>query len=69
MGDVQKDDQAVVDHELKIRGLQGVRIADAGVFPDMPSINPMLTVLAIGERAAEMIAGTWGWKGLEKQKL
>jgi hypothetical protein len=29
----------------------------------------MLTVLAIGERAAEMIAQQWGWKGMEKQKL
>ena len=69
MGDVANDETAVVDPELKIRGLQGVRIADAGVFPEMPSINPMLTVLGIGERAAELIAQTWGWKGLEKQKL
>ena len=69
MGDVTKDEYAVVDPELKIRGLQGVRIADAGVFPEMPTINPMLTVLGIGERAAEMIAQEWGWKGLEKEKL
>ncbi|KAI9799615.1 MAG: hypothetical protein M1833_003930 [Piccolia ochrophora] len=45
----------VVDHELRIKGLKGVRIADAGVFPVMPSINPMLTVLAIGERCAELL--------------
>ncbi|KAJ9631615.1 hypothetical protein H2203_000014 [Taxawa tesnikishii (nom. ined.)] len=69
MGDVAKDDMAVVDHELKVRGLKGVRIADAGVFPDMPTINPMLTVLGVGERAAELIAQQWGWKGLEKEKL
>ena len=69
MGDLRKDPNAVVDPELKIKGLQGIRIADAGVFPEMPSINPMLTVLAIGERAAEMIAQQWGWKGMEKQKL
>lgn len=69
MGNVRKDPNAVVDPELKIKGLQGIRIADAGVFPEMPSINPMLTVLAIGERAAEMIAQQWGWKGMEKQKL
>ena len=69
MGDVSKDPNAVVDPELKVKGLQGIRIADAGVFPEMPSINPMLTVLAIGERAAEMIAQQWGWKGMEKQKL
>lgn len=60
MGDVRTNHMAVVDPELKIRGLQNIRIADAGVFPEMPSINPMLTVLAIGERAAEMLAETWG---------
>lgn len=61
MGDVSRDPLAVVDSELKVRGLRGVRIADAGVFPAMPSVNPMLTVLAIGERAAELIAGDAGW--------
>ena len=69
MGDIEKDEYAVVDPELRIRGLTNVRIADAGVFPDMPSINPMLTVLSIGERCAEMVAQTWGWKGLEREKL
>lgn len=69
MGDVKKDEYAVVDPELKVRGLQGVRIADAGVFPEMPTINPMLTVLGIGERAAELIAMEHGWRGLQKEKL
>ncbi|EFW16979.1 hypothetical protein D8B26_003773 [Coccidioides posadasii str. Silveira] len=63
MGDVTRDPMAVVDPQLKLRGLKNVRIADAGVFPDMPTINPMLTVLAIGERAAELIAQEAGWKG------
>ncbi|KAK4986063.1 hypothetical protein LTR66_007995, partial [Elasticomyces elasticus] len=69
MGDVVADAMAVVDPQLKVRGLQRVRIADAGVFPDMPTVNPMLTVLGIGERAAEMIATAWGWKGMEREKL
>ncbi|KAL8671521.1 MAG: hypothetical protein Q9168_003990 [Polycauliona sp. 1 TL-2023] len=56
MGNLGKDKMAVVDSKLRLRGVKGVRIADAGVFPEMPSINPMLTVLAIGERAAEMLA-------------
>ncbi|RDL39529.1 Alcohol oxidase [Venustampulla echinocandica] len=54
---------AVVDEVLKVRGLSRVRIADAGVFPSMPTINPMLTVLAVGERAAELIAADAGWRG------
>lgn len=63
MGDIQRDDMAVVDSQLRVRGLRGIRIADAGVFAEMTSINPMLTVLAIGERAAEMLAEEEGWKG------
>ncbi|GAB3478302.1 GMC family oxidoreductase [Nocardiopsis coralliicola] len=49
------DTTAVVDPQLKVRGLSGLRIADASVFPAMPSPNPMVTVLTIGERAADLI--------------
>ncbi|WP_017556367.1 GMC family oxidoreductase [Nocardiopsis baichengensis] len=49
------DGAAVVDPRLKVRGLRGLRIADASVFPSMPSPNPMVTVLAVGERAADLI--------------
>ncbi|KAI0130418.1 hypothetical protein BJ170DRAFT_620107 [Xylariales sp. AK1849] len=56
MGDVVKDDMAVVDEKLYVRGLKKLRIADAGVFPTIPTINPMLTVLGVAERCAEMIA-------------
>ncbi|KAJ2903899.1 hypothetical protein MKZ38_009185 [Zalerion maritima] len=56
MGDVGRDGMAVVDPELRVRGVKGLRIADAGVFPEMTTVNPMVTVLVIGERAAELIA-------------
>lgn len=65
----KEDEMAVVDPELKIRGLKGVRIADAGVFPSMTTINPMLTVLAVGERAAELIAWEAGWRGDVRARL
>ena len=58
MGDVSSDKMAVVDPALRVRGFKNLRIADAGIFPEMPTINPMVTVLAIGERAAELIAET-----------
>ena len=61
MGDTTQDPMAVVNPQLKVRGLKGIRVADASVFPDMPSVNPMLTVLSIGERAAELIAEEAGW--------
>ncbi|KAG8529921.1 uncharacterized protein KY384_005402 [Bacidia gigantensis] len=61
MGDLENDSMAVVDAELRLKGVKGVRIADAGVFPEMTSVNPMLTVLAIGEKCAEMLAEEAGW--------
>lgn len=69
MGDPGKDELVVVDSRLRVRGLRGLRIADAGVFPLMPSINPMLTVLGIGERAAELIAEEAGWRMQERARL
>ena len=62
MGDLETDDMAVVDGNLRVKGLKGLRIADAGVFPEMVSVNPMLTVLAIGERVAELIGEENGWR-------
>ncbi|KAI0011249.1 GMC oxidoreductase [Xylariaceae sp. FL0662B] len=55
MGDVTKDETAVVDEKLKVKGFKNLRIVDAGVFPTIPTINPMLTVLGVAERAAELI--------------
>lgn len=49
------DPYAVVDPELRVRGVQRLRIADAGVLPSLPSANPMVTVLMVGERAADLI--------------
>lgn len=46
-----------------------MRIADAGVFPEITTANPMLTVLAIGERAAEMIAEETGWRNTESETV
>lgn len=62
MGDVERDPLAVVDAELRVRGLRRCRIVDAGIFPTIPTINPMLTVLGVAEKAAEMIAAEAGWK-------
>jgi len=53
----ESDELAVVDPELKIRGLDGIRIADASVFPTMTAVNPMIGVLMVGERAADLIGG------------
>jgi choline dehydrogenase-like flavoprotein len=49
------DPLAVVDPDLRLRGLANVRIADASVFPLMPSVNPMITVMLIAERCADLM--------------
>jgi choline dehydrogenase len=49
------DDMAVVDERLRVRGIDGLRVADASVIPSIPSANTNATVLAIAERAAELL--------------
>jgi choline dehydrogenase len=46
-----------VDPSLRVLGLDGLRVVDASVFPTMTTVNPMVTVLMIGERAADLIRG------------
>jgi choline dehydrogenase len=48
---------AVVDLQLKVIGLSGLRVADASVMPVIPNAHPNATVLAIAERAADLILG------------
>ncbi|MFC9426484.1 GMC family oxidoreductase [Streptomyces sp. NPDC056987] len=49
------DEQAVVAPDLRIRGLESIRVADASVFPTMPAVNPMIGVLMVGEKCAELL--------------
>jgi choline dehydrogenase len=49
------DQAAVVDPQLRVHGIDGLRVADASVMPAIPGANPNATVLAIAERAATLI--------------
>jgi choline dehydrogenase-like flavoprotein len=49
------DPLAVLDPELRVRGVPGLRVADASVFPTIPSVNPVVTVMITAERAAAPI--------------
>ncbi len=53
-------DDAVVDTQLRVHGLAGLRVADASVMPTIPNAHPNATVLAIAERAADLITGPPG---------
>ncbi|XP_026675084.1 glucose dehydrogenase [FAD, quinone]-like [Ceratina calcarata] len=53
------DPSAVVDPELRVRGVPNVRVADASVFPTVPNGNPIAAIMMTAEKAADMIANTW----------
>lgn len=50
-----KDDMAVVDPQLRVRGLQGRRVIDASVMPTEASANINPAVLMIGEKGADLV--------------
>ena len=49
---------AVVDPSLRVRGVQGLRVADASVMPSIVSANTNTAAMIIGEKAADLLRGT-----------
>lgn len=51
------DERAVVDPALRVRGVAGLRVADASIMPSIVGGNTNAAAMMIGERAAELIIG------------
>jgi len=51
------DDMAVVDLELRVRGLTGLRVCDSSVMPRVPSCNTNAPTIMVGEKGADIIRG------------
>jgi len=51
------DELAVVDHQLRVRGLDGLRVVDASIIPRIPRGHTNLPTMIIAEKAAQLICG------------
>ena len=54
------DDLAVVDGELRVRGVSNLRVADASIMPTLHCGHVQMPTYGIGEKAADMIKATAG---------
>jgi choline dehydrogenase len=50
------DPEAVLDPEFRVRGVRGLRVADASVLPTVPHANTNLSAILVGEMAARLMA-------------
>jgi choline dehydrogenase len=49
------DEASVVDPQLRVRGVQGLRVADASIIPVLPTANTNAPAIMIGEKAADLV--------------
>jgi choline dehydrogenase-like flavoprotein len=56
----QHDPEAVVDDELRVHGIKGLRVIDASIMPTITSGNTNAPTVMIAERGAEFIRRDYG---------
>ena len=62
---IGQDKTSVVDHELKVNGVKGLRVIDSSVFPTIPNGNLNAPTMMVAERASDMIKN----RAIEPQEI
>jgi choline dehydrogenase len=51
------DPMAVLDPELRVKGVDRLRVVDASAMPKLPAVNPNITVMTMAEKCADLVRG------------
>lgn len=54
-------DESVVDDQLRVHGVEKLRVVDASVMPEIVSCNTQAATYMIGEKGADIVKAAWGW--------
>ena len=51
----EADAGSPLDPQLRVKGVTGLRVADASVMPELATVNPNITTMMTGERCADLV--------------
>lgn len=63
------DPQAVVNEKLFVKGVKGLRVADCSIIPTLHGGHTQMPAYGIGEKCADLVKETWGFKTQQNAKM